>query len=357
MTGIRSWVDRSSGSEGESLGAPPRLVIHIGSGKCGSSAIQSFLGTNATALREDGFVVPGVDLNLSSHQRGNQLRLFNHGMGTDGFDDDITSRLAKLRRQMDEHGWHTLILSAENLLNPRGFHRLFASSAEAFEIHVVAYVRRQDDLMVSAWQQWHLKRHANFWAYADKVNGSLDWHDRLEPWRLTYGDDALTVRVFARENLEGGDVVADFAHHAGLDHTRYEPVAEANRTLHERFNRVANTYREVLFDDPHDHRFYAFLEDLLGEKAYKDYRGSAVLTLGQRRAIVQQYSEANERLRRQYFPDVPSEPGVFPPPKRSDVASLPNSDGDEVHDLAYVAMFAMYKRLARLERKVATASS
>ncbi len=356
MGALKSFTDRSPSGPEPKGGRKPRLIVHVGSGKCGSSAIQSFLATNAAALRADGILVPGVDLDLTSHQRGNQLRLFNHGMGTDGFEEDITFRLAKLRRQMDEHGWHTLVVSAENLLNPRGFHRLFQPSAEVFDIGIVAYVRRQDDLMVSAWQQWHLKRYESFDAYAKKVSGSLNWYDRLEPWRAGYGDSAMTVRIFARDRLEGGDVVADFGHHVGIDVGCYQPVAEANKTLHERFNRVANTYRDVLFDGPHDHRFYTFLEELLGEKAYKDYRGSILLTLGQRQAIFEQYREANEQLRQQYFPNISAEVGVFTPPSATDVANLPDRPVDDVQDLAYVAMFEMYKRLSRLERKVAAVS-
>ncbi len=358
MTDTRLQIDRVDSHRAKV--DRPRMVLHIGSGKCGSSAIQSFLATNASALREDGVVIPGVDLDLTSHQRGNQLRLFNYGMGTDGFEEEVTSKLTELGRQMDTNGWHTLIISAENLVNPRGFHQLFAPSASNFDISVVAYVRRQDDLMVSAWQQWHLKRFESFEAYADKVRGSLDWHKRLEPWRVTYGDDALSVRVFARDRLTRGDVVADFAHQAGLDVDRYQAVAAANRTLHERFNRLANTYRDVLFESPHDHRFYTFLEELLGEKAYKDYPGSILLTLGQRQAIVDQYAEANERLRRQYFPELPDDHGVFAPPSESDVAQLEDVgqeySSDEVHDMAYVAMYEMYKRLSRLERLVESRS-
>lgn len=330
-----------------------RLVVHIGSGKCGSSAIQSFLGANADALRDDGVLIPGVDLDLTSHQRGNQLRLFNHGISSDGFADLVTARLAKLHRQMHEHGWHTMIVSAENLINPKGFHTLFSPSVDLFDIEIVAYVRRQDDLMVSAWQQWHLKRFPDFAAYAKQTAGSLDWHARLDPWRNTYGHENLTVRVFSRPRLVDGDVVRDFAHVTGLDPDRYQAVPEANRTLHERFNRIANSYRDVLFESAHDHAFYTFLEELLGDQAYKDYRGSAVLSLKERRDIFEYYSEANERLREDYFADLPSDQGVFAEPSADDVAELPPHTEDPVHDLAYVAMFQMYKRLRRLERLAA----
>lgn len=341
---------------GQDAGAGRRLVIHIGSGKCGSSAIQSFLAANAALLRADGILIPGADLDLTSHQRGNQLRFFNHGIGEEGFAESVTTRLAKLSRQMDECGCHTMILSAENLINPRGFHSLFTASQDRYDIEIMAYVRRQDDLMVSAWQQWHLKSFPTFEAYARQTDGSLDWFARLEPWRAAHGTDALNVRVFSRQQLLDGDVVADFAHQAGLEIDRYQRVPDANRSLHERFNRVANTYRDVLFESAHDHGFYTFIEELLGERAYKDYRGSAMLTLDQRRDIYGRYGEANEQLRSLYFPDLSPDPGVFPAPTAADVADFDLNPGekDDVHDLAYVAMYTMFKRLRRLERQVAS---
>ena len=43
-----------------------------------------------------------------------------------------------------------IVLSAENLSNPMGWHNLFVPVSEKYELEVVLYVRRQDDFLLSA---------------------------------------------------------------------------------------------------------------------------------------------------------------------------------------------------------------
>ncbi len=115
--------------------------------------------------------------------------------------------------------------------------------------------------------------------------------------------------------------------------------------MHERFNQVASRHRHELFDSMHDHRFYRFLEEVLGERAYKDYRGSIVLTLSQRQMIVNDHVPANRRLRKEYFGELDDGEPLFPPPDPSDVHVLDEPPMDESTQLLYLGMFRLWKQL------------
>ncbi len=318
----------------------PKLYVHIGAGKCGSSAIQLFLDRNVGALRAQGILVPGETLQDDGIGCGRHLRFFESGIDQESFTETVRRRLVDLARTASTEGLNSVVISGENLINPKSFPPLFEDLSDHVDLRVVVYVRRQDDFMISAWQQWQLKQFDSFWDYYHRQRGKIDWHRQLERWRTRFGTEALVVRRYAPESLVQGDVVADFCDVIGCTTTDLV-LAQANRSLHERFNTLANKYRDVLFESIHDHRFYTFLETVLGEKAYKDYRGSALLTLPQRRLIMDDHAEANERLRSTYFPDV--EPGkLFAQATAEDVHVIDEPAMDEATELLYLAMFRMW---------------
>lgn len=326
-------------------GKLPRLVVHIGAGKCGSSAIQQFLLANRHDLRKRGVLFPGRNLEDDDTRGSQQLQFFEDNIDDDSFPDLVRRRLIGLHEIVMAEELHTVVISAENLINPKPFPRLFAGLEDRFDIRVVAYVRRQDDYVVSGWQQWHIKRYADFWDYYGRIRGRIDWHRDLERWSRVVGPGAVTVRDFSSRKLVDGDVVTDFCHVVGLDPDDYQRIAFANRSLHERFNPLISRHREALFTSVHDNGFYRFLEDLLGDAAYKDYSGSSLLTLSERRMIFNDHGEANERLRADYFPETEPDVGVFSPPTARDVHVTREPDMDTGTELLYVAMFKLYQRL------------
>jgi hypothetical protein len=318
-----------------------RLYLHIGAGKCGSSAIQQFLDANVELLRMQGYLVPGRTLEDDATGCGQHLQFFEDGIGDEDFGRLVGERLTRLGEAAARDGLHSVVVSGENLINPKGFIDLFDSRAGMFDIRVVAYVRRQDDFMISAWQQWQLKQFDSFWDYYARQRGKVDWHRQLQRWRDRHGHDAMVVRRYSPEALVDGDVVADFCDAIGANPADLVLTGKANRSLHERFNDLANRHRDVLFESIHDNRFYTFLEEVLGEKAYKDYRGSALLTLAQRWMILDDHAEANEKLRSTYFPEL--EPGnLFPEPTGLDVHVINEAPMDDATGLLYVAMFQMW---------------
>jgi hypothetical protein len=279
------------------------MILHIGASKTGTSAIQSFLALNADKLRRGGYIVPDIALGLDGEIEGHQVWAFEQAQC------DPRAALERLRLLINAAETRfsadaTLVLSAENLANNNGCHLLFKSIANQIPIDLVLYIRRQDEYLISAWQQWYSKVHPDMSAWIFSEIGSLgNWRHCLQQWETVVPQENIRVRVFERERLVGGDAITDF-----LDVTRIGvgtagfsmPTKVVNPIFTEAVLRMAHE-SPALFRDAHDNDFYDMLRDLTGDQFLKRPNES-VFTHAQRAGIVQAYKEANNWVKDRYCP-------------------------------------------------------
>jgi len=328
--------------------SPFKLTLHIGGAKCGSSAIQAFLAQNAEALAARGVGVPDTGLGFGGDVTGEQIWAFENAVTHDIRTAALAEKLATLFAQAEARDLSQLVLSAENVCNHGALAELMRKAIGARPTEIIFYVRRQDDLLISSWQQWHLKLYDTVDAFlADRVGRLGCWLQMIEPWADAFGDDAIVVRPFSREQLLGGDVVADFCAAAGIEADGLEKLGQdANPSFDEALGRLAHRVRDV-FDDQHDNRFYEVMVRLLGRASLKQGSGSSLLDLDTRRRIVGRYAEENEALKQRFLPDFGEAP-LFRPPAPRDVREV--SEADQLsHDIAMLtrAVFALAERAER----------
>lgn len=327
------------------------LILHIGGSKCGSSAIQAWLAQNATALEQRGVGVPGISLDFDSQVTGEQIWAFENAAMQEGGLNALPGRLSALLEAADARGLSSIILSAENMCNHAALAPVLAGVAGDRPVRVVMYVRRQDDFLISSWQQWHLKLYESLDAFlVDKVGKAGCWMSMLEPWAQAFGDDAMRVRPFTREHLAGGDVVSDFCATLDLDAQGLAPLTTAaNPSFDEALGRLAHGVRDV-FDGQHDNRYYEVMVRLLGKAALKSQSGSSLLDLDTRRRIVNRYAEENAALKARFLPDLGDGP-LFRPPAPRDVriVSRERQASEEIAMLTR-AVFRLAEKLERIER-------
>ena len=190
---------------------PIRLVLHPGHPKCGSSSIQHALRLNAAALAERGVFVPT--------RRPN--RIFIQACERHDF-APVEEWLLQLLTQVRQAGSDTLVISSENLgvrqlvTNGRPIHEIFARHCQP--VDVVYYIRRQDDWIVSMWQQWGHKAGKSLTNYTEE---RLGFHEPVfraaaHLFEDVYGGDRIAVVPLQRQALVGGDLIVDFSHKTGV---------------------------------------------------------------------------------------------------------------------------------------------
>jgi hypothetical protein len=323
---------------------PEKLIVHIGANKTGSSAIQRFLSLNNLALREEGLVVPNGEFRVADTIQGHHVF---------GFQDLLKSPAEGRRRlegAMDavedaRPGEGTVLLSAENLAANPAAPSLFEGLIKSYDTRVIIYIRRQDEYILSSWQQWYSKISPDFWAWAVSVVGLLgNWRAYLEKWETVVPRDNITVRVFEKSKLKDGDVISDFHGLLGLS-APLDALAYPQGTVNPSFSDAVMDLvkgNDLIFRNVHDNDFYDFVVKMTGDRYKKPSRQSSI-TFEQRRSIIGRYKQANEWVRRTYFPHVQGE--LFSPPRGEDYDYV-SPDDIERQKLEFLVsmLYQTYKR-------------
>ncbi len=223
------------------------VVLHIGTGKTGTTTIQSVLGRSRPALAAGGtlyprafgrrrhlgfgfLVLPDAQLVRSPEW----LRAGNADLDPEEFRRKARRRL---KREITPDV-RRLLISEEGLYRRNATAvtrvRQFAE-ARGGSTRVVIYLRRQDDHLSSNYQQvvkgGAIARIAE-WAGTD-LHQMYDYHRHLVRWRDHVGPATFVVRTFEPERFLGGSLVADFLDAAGLDVDEAEmaPAERRNESL------------------------------------------------------------------------------------------------------------------------------
>ncbi len=202
----------------------PRLILHVGSHKTGTTAIQHALFQNMRALRRAGVV----------YETGRDLlkgpKASHHGLAhaLSGNDAGDRAALKRFRQRLDNAAKKAdlVVISAEPFLRhllpndggqDRATRRLayiqrVADYFDGFDIEVSTYFRRPDRFAVSLYKS-NLVRTPMALDFPDYLSARpeiFQYEDRLAPFRQVF--DKVSVRCF-EDAAKRGLVAAFFADH------------------------------------------------------------------------------------------------------------------------------------------------
>jgi hypothetical protein len=243
------------------LSRPLDLTLHIGTGRAGSSSIQFFLRDNRERLLELGVLYPqtpgrarharlGLFIKSKTELKSSLEWQRQRQSDTGSFRKAFRRRLLS---EVEDSGLSRVLLSDEILFgsSEQALRRLSRFTQRiARSVRLVAYLRRQDDHLVSRYQQgvktgWIAR--LRDWAEED-MSDLYDYRRRIGMHERLLAPTDFVVRAFERERFVDGSLFQDFLDAARID-ARAEDltqVPDLNKSLDAEsveFLRLLNLHR------------------------------------------------------------------------------------------------------------------
>lgn len=295
-----------------------KLVLHPGYNKCGSTSIQRYIHQNAKLLEEQGIFISDINFRFTFDtpnllvRRASPFFYFERMMESGNF-SSFQKRLESIFKSAEKAGCKSIIITAEGLGNNqgrargRGIHEILSSFFS--EVVVPIYIRRQDDYLLSSWQQWGHRQGESLSEHIDQALTSSDYSpDYLDTARYFsefYGEANVQVIPLVRNLLIQGDLSVDFCSRAGIDMSGLKMVGDhVNRGLNpyicDILSRSPGVYEHI-----HDNSVKAVLENSVSSEEILYKKSKAFLSYEQRRRIMEHYEDENKALHQKYFKESP----------------------------------------------------
>ncbi len=214
----------------------PRLILHTGLHKTGTTSLQKAFYDNRRWLRSAGVLYPTTGLskkpvNWGHHELAYAMRQ----------EQTAQSTWSDLRKEADKSGLETIFVSSEELsllpfprlpgIRP---YQIIAECFTGYDITLLVYLRPQADLVASLYNH-HVKsvgETAEVIDFLARVAPRLDYAQYLHVAAVAWGNEAIAVRRYGPPWMPD-DILDDVAAQIGLtlDHSFSRPDLPMNPGL------------------------------------------------------------------------------------------------------------------------------
>ena len=235
-----------------------KLILHIGTHKTGTTALQQFLHSNRGALTDLGihYATPRHGLQ-DANVVANALNV--------GHIRSVRKFLSAHTRLAGQRNAHSIVVSSENfyamsVLDAMQRRQVFRDAPEAdralietlktlvpeniMAIQIICYFRRPDRYAESLYSQ-HVKRgiifDGTFQEFLPIIEPALRYRKHMQAWSEAFGRDNCTVRQY--ESV-GGDIVTDFLRNV-MDIVDVEQFIQPQSHANERLSRDALEFKRL----------------------------------------------------------------------------------------------------------------
>ncbi|WP_137222066.1 hypothetical protein [Shewanella sp. MEBiC00475] len=294
------------------------LVLHPGHSKCGSTTIQDFLYANRELFRSRGIFLPDLNFNFPCHdeyqfQLTHTPRDYLARVQSGEVDiSELSKKIDDLINKAEEMGCRRVIISAENLINAitskmtSAIHQLFAEKFN--KVRIVYYVRRQDTLLLAAWQQWGHKDGYSLNEYVSKLAKTkfADFNFIATKLRQFYTDGVLKVFPLERKYLTDENLLTDFCTRAVINKAKLNfdiqsSNAGISSALCDTLSKINNVYI-----NQHDQNIKnSIISSTPNAKNIISKKYSLEMSNETREILFTRFQESNEALAKRFFPNVP----------------------------------------------------
>jgi peptidoglycan/xylan/chitin deacetylase (PgdA/CDA1 family) len=355
--GLRSWPTIEDYAKSERKRRKPRhcprpkqVVLHVGTWKTGTKALQKFFALNRQALEREGVQYP-LTRGAPYMEGGNQT--YQNRVATSG-GADRRERLKALAHEVHASTCNLCLISHENICNlPQSQLLEFVSCLPGCTFKIVLYLRRQDSYAESLYNQ-HVKAGAafpgTFEEHFTRYRERYDYHRMILKLAAVFGAQSILVRPYEKQQFHGETLFADFMHHV-LDQELAGRYALPDRDQNARLDRDALEFKRLInrLDGPREHKrqigkhLIRYCETV-DPRIREAFQAHTLLSPERRIQLLQSFADGNAWIAREYLgrPD-----GVLflqPSPSPEDAwTPYPGLGADKAAELAFHVYQAMQR--------------
>ncbi|MBV9692997.1 MAG: hypothetical protein JO261_04790 [Alphaproteobacteria bacterium] len=275
------------------------LILHIGTHKTGTSALQAFLASQSQRL---------CGLSIRYVQAGREGRKAHHPLGWGirgrrGYKPDVWE---PLRRELKSDTTPVKLISSEGLwfTDPAAVREQLGDTPVD---RVVLYLRRQDKYLQSLYKQTVAGgREMAFDEWREEFHFRGNYLSVVSKWASVFGKDAIVIRPYERSGRTI-DVVEDFLGVLGIDIKQVFPkrrMGRNNPSPRRELLELFRAFNHLKTGVDKDKFFHAVI---LRNDAYA--RSADLLDYEACRELLDSFADSNRALVRAFYSD--SEP-LFP---------------------------------------------
>lgn len=287
-----------------------KLILHIGTMKTGTTAIQKFLSDNKYLLSKYGYSYPTIQKIRFKYINGSALHNYiknSTGGGTPDFNCDGWKDFWKKTRE--ELKKNNVILSWE-LMFDYDIKEFFSAVKKEYDnIQIILYLRRQDIYVESKWNQ-SIKA---YFAFTETFKYYIDYLTPRYLYSLDilsdiFGKNNVTVRVYEKEQFKGKrkDAVSDFMYSLGID-IDWDKVSlpkSNNVSMFGNMIEIKRKFNNYLGNRNYQHPnieyiFLGYLAEIYDNNSIHHAQG--MFTPEDRAKFLKQFDKENEEIARKYL--------------------------------------------------------
>ncbi len=285
----------------------PNLILHIGMGKTGTTALQEAFWANRDVLARAGITYPDIGVDAGAHHKITPFKpkvLAGNGwvyLKPENWAPELAKSGAKLILMSSE-----LIAWAE----PEVAARFCAALSAHFDLKICLYLRRQDNAIMAGYNQ-QIKAHNQSNPIAsilERLIQNYDYARIIQTWEAAVGTANMIVRPYERQQFPGGDLIADFI--TGVLKIEvpsdFKPLPKEN--INPKFSHVALEYKRLINCISEDAAVSGFYTEALLEYSKAHDSGSSavfseqgLLTPQDRARILTHFSAENAEIAHRFL--------------------------------------------------------
>jgi hypothetical protein len=289
------------------------LIIHIGTQKTGTSALQGYLSANSEALSAQGIRYLNAGRQWGNHSSHGELAQSVLGRADASVWDEVRRELRSSQSRID-------LISAEGFwfCDPAA---LKAQVPDIEDVRLVVYLRRQDKYLQSLWKQAVTGgRKHDFTAWRERLPHRGDYFGTIERWADQFGPKSIIVRPYERNGVV--NTIEDFCRILGASGLAEQANVGRNPSPRRELLHFIRAFNHLNVDVDRHQLFRALV--------FKDseyVRSCDMLSHEEAAALLDSYADGNRQLIEKYYRD--DSTALFPELAKAELSPAWDLTSDE----------------------------